>query len=247
MRNTIKNYLIKGALAAVFVSAVACEDLLEFQPATSLSDGTAFSSASTIELAVVGVYNGAQSGFYAGGQVRGYPFGAAHVEQGDNRGEDVISTQGFYGITYDAAYDPTTANNDYMWQTLYALINQANVVLEGLNGATPSATLTQETIDNYKGEMYFLRGLAHHELLKHFARPYSDNPTAPNGGIVIRTTAVKGGATADTEGQVGRSTVQQSYAQVLADLDAAETLLPITRSSASLRISRATKAAAVAR
>lgn len=246
MRNTKRNFITKTVIALTLVIASACQDILEFQPATSLSDVTAFSSASTIELAVVGVYDAAQSGFYAGGQVRGYPFGAAHVEQGDNRGEDVISTQAFYGITYDAAYSPTTQNNDFMWQTLYSLINKANVVYAGLEITTASATLPQATIDNYKGEMLFLRALAHHELLKHFARPYSDNPTATNGGVVIRTEPISDGASADEGAQVGRSTVQAVYNQIITDLDDAEALLPETRSSVSLKISRATKAAAVA-
>lgn len=250
MKNIVKNYFIKMSVALLLVVASACDGILDFQPSGSLSDTTIPSSASTIELAVVGVYNTAQSGFYLGtlttGVIRGYPFGAAHVEQGDNRGEDVISTQAFYGITYDASYDPTTANNDYMWQTLYYLINSTNVVLDILNTTTPSGTLTQATIDNYKGEMYFLRALAHHELLKHFARPYSDNPNAANGGVVYRTAPVKGAAAADEEGKKGRNTVQECYDLLLADLNQAETLLPETRSSVPLKITRATKAAAVA-
>ncbi len=243
-------FLSKLVLITGLMIAFACEDLLEFQPSTSLSDITAFSTPSTIELAVVGVYNAAQSGFYTGGLsgavFRGYPFGAAHVEQGDNRGEDVISTQGFYGITYDASYSPTTANNDYMWQTLYALINQANVVLDGLNKTTPSAALPQSLLVYYKGEMLFLRALAHHELLKHFARPYSDNPNAPLGGVVIRTEPITGGAAADAGSQIGRSTVQETYNQILIDLNEAELILPETRTNIGLKITRATKAAAVA-
>src|SRR5687768_3409809 len=190
MRNMKQNIYTKAILAMTFTMSFACQDILDFQPSTSLSDANIFSSPASIELAVVGVYNAAQSGFYAGGVIRGYPFGAAHVEQGDNRGEDVISTQQFYGITYDASHDPTTANNDFMWQTLYALINSANVVYDGLD-KTSTSVIPQASIDNYKGEMLFLRALAHHELLKHFARPYSDNPTAANGGVVIRTEPIR--------------------------------------------------------
>lgn len=246
MKKMNANVISKLAIAVLLLVITSCQDLLEFQPSTSLSDVTAFSSPSTIELAVVGVYNAAQSGFYAGGVDRGYPFGAAHVEQGDNRGEDVNNTATFYAITYDATYTPTTANNDYMWQTLYALINKANVVIAGLDKAVAGPLLTQATIDNYKGEMLFLRALAHHELLKHFARPYSDNPTAANKGVVLAITANVDAATADAASQVGRSTVQECYDQILADLDDAETFLPDTRSPIGIKISRATKAAAIA-
>lgn len=251
MKKYLITYLNRVIASLLLIAASACEtEVLDLQPATSLSDKTAFSSPSTIELAVVGVYDAAQSGFYNGtlvtGVIRGYPFGAAHVEQGDNRGEDVISTQAFYGITYDAAYDATTANNDFMWQTLYALINRANVVLDGLNKTTATTSLTQQTIDQYKGEMYFLRALAHHELLKHFARPYSDNPTLAKGGVVNRTVPITDGASADVGAQLGRNTVAEGYDLIISDLDLAESNLPAARSSTSLKISRATKAAAVA-
>jgi starch-binding outer membrane protein, SusD/RagB family len=225
---------------------VSCQDLLDIQPQTSFSESTAFSTPDLVALSVAGMYDAAQSGFYLGGAVRGYPFGGANVEQGDNRGEDVVNTQLFYAVTYEGTYDPTTANNDYMWQTLYALINRVNVVLAGLDGVVPSVTLTQATIDSYKGEATFLRAMAHHELLKHFTRPYSDNPTAANGGVPYRTVPVTGSTAANEEVLKERNTVQECYDLILADLDYAESVLPETRSTPSLRISRATKAAAVA-
>src|SRR5690606_41679705 len=43
-----------------------------------------------------------------------------------------------------------------------------------------------------------------------------------------------------------RGTVAEAYTKLLADLDEAENILPETRSSAADRISRATKAAAIA-
>lgn len=225
--------------------AGSCKDLLELQPQTALSEVTAFTNPERIELAVTGVYDRAQSGFYAGGAVRGYPFGAAHIEQGDARGEDVANTQAFYLITYAGTYDGTTANNDFHWQTLFHLINRANVVLEGLETAQPVGTLTQAGIDAYKGECRFLRALAYHELLKHFARPYSDNPNAAAGGMPYRKTAVTGSVSANEAVLMPRATVAENYTDILADLDYAEANLPITRAG-GLKISRATKAAAIA-
>src|SRR5687767_5405116 len=86
------------------VVAASCSEVLDVQPQTALSDATAFTTPSRIALVVTGMYDAAQSGFYAGGAVRGYPFGAAHIEQGDNRGEDVVNTQAFYAITYGNTY-----------------------------------------------------------------------------------------------------------------------------------------------
>ena len=244
---TMKNKLIIKAFAiAVLIMGVSCQDLLDLEPQTSLSDATAFATPERVALTVAGVYDAAQSGTYAGGAVRGYPFGAAHVEQGDNRGEDVVNTQAFYLITYNSTYTPATANNDWHFQTLFRLVNRVNVVLAGLETAVPSGTMTQAVIDGYKGECRFLRALAYHELLKFFCRPFSDNPDAANGGMPYRTTPVTSASTAEAAVSQERGTVRETYNLLVADLDFAESVLPETRTPVGLKISRATKAAAIA-
>jgi starch-binding outer membrane protein, SusD/RagB family len=69
--------------------------VIDLQPQTAFSDITAFDTPERIELAMAGVYDAAQNGDYFG-QVRGYPFGAAHIEQGDMRGEDMLNQALFY-------------------------------------------------------------------------------------------------------------------------------------------------------
>jgi len=229
---------------AVLLVGASCSDILELTPQTALSDATAYSTPERIELVIAGMYDAAQSGFYAGGQVRGYPFGAAHIEQGDARGEDVVNTQAFYQVTYQSNNDPTSANNDFHFQTLFGLINRANVTFEGLSKAVPTTGLTQAQIDNYKGECTFLRALAYHELVKMFCRPYSDNPTAANGGMPYKTTPVSGASSANESVVQPRGTVQEDYDKIIADLDYAETNLPVTRSAN--RLTRANKSAAIA-
>jgi hypothetical protein len=234
---------VLAAVALLFASS--CKDILDLEPQTALSPQAAY-TVDRIELVIAGMYDAAQSGIYAGGAVRGYPFGAAHIEQGDNRGEDVVNTQAFFAITYDNTYDPTTANNDWHFQSLFRLINRTNVVLDELNKFAPTETLTQASIDAYKGEATFLRALAYHELAKHFCRPYSDNPTAPNGGMPYRKTGITDATAADAAAPEPRGTVQSLYSNIIADLDYAESVLPATRTGANLKITRATKGAAIA-
>lgn len=237
---TSSKYLVLGG--GLLLASCNVNDL---QPQTALSETTAFQTPERIELAVAGVYDGGQSGFYNGSYTanRGYSFGAAHLQQGDMRGEDMVSVQAFYAITYQQTYDPTTANNVNFWQNCYALINRANVVLAGLQTATPTATFTQAQIDAYMGECRFLRAMAHHYLLVYFARPYSDNPTT-NLGVPYRTTPVTGGQSVEDAIKVGRNTVADCYAKILEDLNYAEEKLPATRTVG--RLTRATKGAAIA-
>ena len=232
-------YLLLGG--GLLFSSCGVNDL---QPQTALSETTAFQTPERIELAVAGVYDGAQSGFYAGGAVRGYAFGAAHLEQGDMRGEDMVSVQAFYAITYRQTYDATSANNAYYWANVYALINRANVVIAGLKTVKPTATFTQAQIDAYEGECRFLRAMAHHYLLVNMSRPFGDNPTTANSGIPYRTTAVTGGSSVTDAIQQPRNTVAECYDKIIEDLNYAEDKLPATR--AANKITRATKGAAIA-
>ena len=95
LKNTRK-YI--GVALIGMASLASCKKTLEVLPYTSFSDATAFTSPARVEAAMNGVYDAAQSGFYAGGAVRGYPFGAAAIEQGDMRGEDMLNDALFYQI-----------------------------------------------------------------------------------------------------------------------------------------------------
>ncbi|GAB3992253.1 RagB/SusD family nutrient uptake outer membrane protein [Spirosoma daeguense] len=240
--NLRKSYIVLALSSSLVLSSCEVNDLV---PQTALSETTAFQTPERIALAVAGVYDGGQSGFYASGAVRGYVFGSAHIEQGDMRGEDMALAATFYAATYQNNYNATSANNVYYWQNAYAMINRANIVIAGLKTAQPSSTLTQAQIDAYEGECRLLRAMAHHYLLVNFARPFSDNPTAAGGGIPYREVAVTGGNSVDEAIKQGRNTVAECYDKIIADLNYAESTLPDTRSG-NLKITRATKGAAIA-
>lgn len=76
-------------LAACMLSTAGCKKVLDTAPTNQVPFENAFSTADYCLLSLNGVYDAAQSGPYTGGtERRGYPFGAANIEQGDCRGED---------------------------------------------------------------------------------------------------------------------------------------------------------------
>jgi len=99
---SILKYLRKLVLIPVILLILvisSCEDIIELQPYNNVSETIAFSTPSLIALSVTGMYEAAQIGYYRNPvdpAYRGYPFGAAFVEQGDCRGEDVVNMQAFY-------------------------------------------------------------------------------------------------------------------------------------------------------
>lgn len=240
-------------LLAGSLLTTGCNKILDTQPYVSFSESTAYSSPQRVLLALIGVYDAAQSGFYVGNVIRGYPFGAANIQQGDMRGEDMLNQAQFYQVTYEATYNSTTPNNGFMWQTLFALINKANLAIEGVRGAVANNIITSAVGLQYEAECRFLRAMAYHELLTHFARPYADgNGSKP--GVMYRDFGISSDATIVLAREQRRETVAQNYDKILADLDFAEANLsaralppPVAGTPDATPVNyRATKAAAIA-
>jgi len=242
MKN-IKKYILATAVLGVLTTSCTEDQVLDLNPIASLSDATAFSSPSLIANAVNGMYNAAQIGAY-NGSGRGYPWGAAYIQQNDMRGEDLINTQAFYQVTYQGTWDPTgAANSVYYWVDSYRLINRVNVVIEGVEKAVKDGVISKALGDHYIGEAKFLRGITHFELLMFFSRPYADNPSS-NLGIPYRTTAIQDFGVVESAYNDKRLTVADSYAKVLEDLDDAESKL--NSKSVVGDVTRVSKEAAVA-
>lgn len=241
---SLKNIIIAFIMIiGLFLSG--CKKSLELTPFNAFSDETAFSTPERCLLALNGVYDAAQSGDYdplngTAHSIRGYPFGAAALEQGEMRGEDMVNIAAFFQVTYQGTYTPVSPNNVNMWNNLYLLINKANLSIDGFKLALSKGIITAPVEAQYEAECRFLRAMAHHELLINFCRPYLDG----NGdklGVPYHDYAVSTPASLDRLKAQPRDLVSVCYDKMLADLDYAETNLP-----ASPNVTRATKAAAIA-
>lgn len=238
------NSIIKSTMfvAAIF-GAASCTKVLDQQPFSSFTDESVFTTEARANLALNGVYDAAQTGgpSLAG---RGYPFGAATIEQGDNRGEDMVNLAAFYQITYQGTYTPSTANNVSMWDNTYSMINKANIAIEGFRKAGTSGVLSSAAAIQYEAECRFLRALGHHELLIHFARPYLDGGSGASLGVPYRDYAVTGSTTLEQLQKEPRPSVAEGYTKLLEDLAFAEANLPVTNTAGP--VFRAQKSAAIA-
>ncbi len=217
------------------------EKVLDLEPVNNISNDASYTTPSLIALSVNGMYNAAQIGYYNGTGGRGYVWGSAFVQQGDNRGEDVVNLQAFYQFTYQATYDVNSANNVYYWVDAYRLINRCNLVIEGVTKAVSNNVITAAVGDNYIGQAKFLRAITHFELLAHFARPYNFTAGATHPGLPYREVGIDTQAEIDAESPKGRNTVAECYTKILADLTDAEAKISQTADK-----SLATKNAAIA-
>lgn len=234
-------------LLTLLLIGISCkEEVIELSPQDSISEEAAFETPARIESTMAGVYDAAQSGFYRGSEVnnRGYIFGAAHIQQADMRGEDMLLINTFYDFTYRATYTTVTENNRYFWENGYRLINLANLFIDGVTAATESGILEEAAGNAYIGEARFLRALALHEMVIHFSKPYLDG-NGSEMGIPTPTAGANSASALEAAKELGRGTVADTYAQILEDLDFAEANLPATRGGSS-QVVRATSGAAIA-
>ncbi|OAV71764.1 SusD family protein [Bacteroidales bacterium Barb6] len=222
------------------------EEAIDLEPKNAITYDVAFSTAERCELAVVGCYDAAQSGYYPGNsQRRGYPFGAATVEQGDMKGEDMVNVQTFFAVTYNGDYNASSPNGQAHWECTYQMINKINIVIDGLETAVEAGIITKEKAADSEGELRFLRALGLHELLVYFSLPYAATADASHYGVPVSVVPINSIGTVEEAKEAGRASVKETYAQILEDLDFAETNLAVTRAG-GLKISRATKGAAIA-
>lgn len=110
-----------------------------------------------------------------------------------------------------------------VYAALYQVIARANFLLEYAPRVEP--TLTSDTeLDNFKalcGEAYFARALAYSELIRLYCKPYESADEAANElGVVLVTKY-------NTDEPMTRSTLAESYALVIADLERAAEYLDI--------------------
>lgn len=222
----------------------AC-NVLDYAPQDAISETAVYSDPARVALAVTGVYDAAQSGFYNGNTaaagVRGYPFGAASTDLGDARGEDVADMAGFFNIVFANSVTASSPNVTYMWANCYAVINKANVTIDGIRKAQASGVISAPVEASYEGELRFLRALSHMELVINWSKPYTDG-NGSNPGVPYRETPVNTNASITSAGGLGRGTVAEVYTKMLADLDFAEANIPATATGKT----RATKGAAIA-
>lgn len=213
-------------LTAGLISCKKEKDLLNPVPQTSIIDASSFNTPERVLGLVNGMYASVKDPQFHGGK---------YVMYGDFRGEEFLNRTANIFTGYDTwGHTLNSSSNEVqnLWAAAYTAINTANVFLKGLsdNISKVDATLAKQ----YAAEAKFVRAFSYFCLVTLYARPYVEN-NGTSKGLPLRLQA----ETSTSNNDLARSTVAEVYAQVLKDLNEAETDLPLNYSSDVLNTTRA--------
>jgi hypothetical protein len=216
-----KQLIPMSALAIVLLGMSSCEDFLDQKPVNEIAGSVALGSEDRIRRAVTGAYSQLQVNEYYG-----FEWPNAVWLSDDN-----VFAAG--GGTTDLQFDnhDVLASSNTMeinWRAMYRVVNQANNIIDAVAKVNEPAFTTEEKSD-LSGQAYFLRALTYFDM----ARTW--------GGVPLVLTPTVGLSDAAF---VRRASVEEVYAQVLSDLNEAETRLPekTDRNIATRKAAQALKA-----
>ncbi len=216
MQSRFNSIILIGALT-LFTS---CKKFLEETPNNALPTNKSITDAATARAAIIGAYNSVQ-GYYS----------ASYPTLGTITADNVIfnGTLSEYLQLDQNAIPADNVTTVAAYQNIYKAINSANSVIAYVPEVT-DPLLPEAEKNKLLGEAYFIRALGYFDLGRGW------------GGVQLQLQPTTNLSAARG---IKRSTLQQTYDQVLSDLIKAEELLPednSTRNRAQKSTARALRA-----
>jgi hypothetical protein len=206
----------------------------ESETAVATLDNAPFSTVGRIQGQVLGLYAGLRAGDF---------YGSRYLIYNELRADNYLN-QSTNSVTAYQTYNYTLGNGAQevtdFWSSAYSTINRCNLFIEGM-AAKGTSIVGDATSKNYVAEAKLVRAISYYSLLQLYARPYYDGLGA-KPGLPIRLTGNSVAGNYD----LARSSVAEVYAQILKDLNEAETDLPATYGVAVTNVTRAHKNTAIA-
>jgi starch-binding outer membrane protein, SusD/RagB family len=191
----------------ILITASSCSKILDVTSPNSVEDATVFTSLPGLLNARIGMYSTLQDKNYYGGS---FPLiSECYTDNGTTGGYDVIDLN-------EIAYRAVTPTNLYVqniYLAIYNTIYTANKIINNIDNV-PDVPADQKS--NILGEALFVRAMGEFDLLRLYGEHW-DKTSAYGISIVLNSDSIKA--------SVPRSTVDQSYTQILADLNQAISLL----------------------
>lgn len=203
------------ALSFILMSSlvnIRCGDELDVEPNNSIDAGNALKTSADVEALTVGAYDALGDIDVYGGNIQ------MDAELLGDNGE--LFWDGTFVAPGEIWTKSMLINNDQAeatWVDSYETINICNNVLANLD------LVTEDRRDRIEGEAKFIRGTVYFELVRSYARTWTDGDPSANPGVPIITEPT---TPANANTKISRNSVAEVYDLVIDDLTSAEALLP---------------------
>lgn len=206
-----KKYLKIIAGLSLMLGFISCDKFLDIEPQQEVDDFTVYTSHEGVVNALNGAYSLiAGPEIYAGSSV-------FHSDVVANSGD--LSWLGTF-IGYKQmnwkSMDPNEATITAKWMAAYEAINVTNNILAHLD------IVNEDNRGGVEGEAKFIRGILYFELVRFYALPYVKGAANDQPGVPLMLSPVI--AISDIT-YPSRASVNDVYAQIVADLTDAKLLL----------------------
>lgn len=213
----IKTFLL---VFCAFLLAGCEEEFLERTPTDAISASDALASVENMQLVLNGIHRGlySQSQTVFPGGNTGRANNHYWVPMGDNLVGQIIHTANANNLSWRDVMQwnqhtiPTSLTTELLWYHRYNIIAHANLLI---NGIADSGFPDTPELNEILGQAYTYRAYAYLSLVQHYGRGYLIGNPASDPGVPLLF------STESPFTSQPRSTVQQVYDQVDADLSAA--------------------------
>jgi len=210
------------AVLSVLVVLTSCEKILNMEPKMDLSDKTALTTTFGLQSALIGAYDRLQGGDLYGGRI--WVSGDMLADNVKISGEQNTVYEELQMLNKTMSADNRITAS--FWTNAYFTINLANNVIKEIENVNDADIAANK--DRLEGEALFIRALLFFDMVR-----YIGNPATGLGIPYLKEPS-------GIDLKPARDNIETCYANIIADLTRAATLLPATNND------RATKWAAKA-
>lgn len=216
MNNTIRYVLLSLLMSFGLTS---CQDFLDETPQTAVPEQDAMKDLSAAEEVCIGIYSSFKNpALYSGTLVQ-----APEVQS-----DLFYAAKGYsnrFGNFYRWELNANESSLLDVYGGLYQIVSRCNFFMDHEEEVRQSLTDKSEVklMDKYTADVCFMRAYAYSDLIRLFCQPYDPKTAASTLGVPLYLHYRTGSGAAEV---LPRASLEECYAQVLADLKRAGELEP---------------------
>ncbi|MBQ0143668.1 MAG: RagB/SusD family nutrient uptake outer membrane protein [Bacteroidales bacterium] len=202
-----RNIFISIIATALTLTATSCEGFLDMQPTSSANAEGSIQTAADATTIIRGVMRKMTTTTTYGRNIFLY---------GDAKGGDMTIYSPGRGADelYRFQHSATSGSYSGFWSGIYSYIMNMNSIIKEIDALEAAG---KTGFDNVKGQAYMLRAMYYFDLVRLYGLPYNYKPES------YGVPSITGIVSFDAEPT--RASVKENYAQIVADLDKAVSLI----------------------